>query len=147
MPFLAITMTVALPDICTSLISDDGRTSPTLYKEWCKNNLGPEFSFVTGEDLYSMRCGVLHSGRFGDLKHNVARVVFAIPGKLTLVNCIGNDAYIYSVVDFCKHFTEAVYRWMEKNKEHANVKANLPRLMQYRFGGMPPYVVGQTVLA
>jgi hypothetical protein len=60
-------MTVALPDICMSLISDDGRTTPERYKEWCRNNLGAEFSYATADDLYSMRCGV---GRFGDLKHD-----------------------------------------------------------------------------
>jgi hypothetical protein len=147
MPFLAVAMTAALPDICVSLISDDGRSTGEGYKQWCQDNLGSEFSFLTGDDLYSMRCGVLHNGRFGDLKHNVARVVFALPGTLTRVNCRADDAYIYSVADFCRNFTVAVYKWMEANRGNANVRANLPRLMQYRNGGMPPYIVGPTVLA
>lgn len=146
-PFLAIAMAVALPDICVSLISPDGRTNGERYKAWCAENLGKEFSFLTGDDLWSMRCGVLHNGRFGDLKHNVARVIFALPGKATLVNCQLNDAYVYSAVDFCKNFTQAVYQWMEKNKENEMVKANTPRLMQYRPGGLSPYINGATVLA
>jgi hypothetical protein len=147
-PFLAIAMTVALPDICVSLISTDGRTNGDRYKAWCAENLGDEFSFVTGEDLWSMRCGVLHNGRFGDLKHSVSRVIFAIPNtNLALVNCQLNDAYVYSAVDFCLNFTKAVYRWLEKNKENETVKANLPRLMQYREGGLSPYIQGPTVLA
>lgn len=148
-PFLAIAMTVALPDICASLASPDGRSNIERYKEWCKNNLDQKnFSFVTADDLWSMRCGVLHNGRFGDLKHNVARVIFALPGPSgTFVNCQMNDAYIYSVVDFCKNFADAAYRWFENNKSNETIKANLPRLMQYRPGGMPPYIVGPTVLA
>jgi hypothetical protein len=145
-PFLAVAMTVALPDVCVSLISDDGRTCPERYKQWCIDNLGQEFSFVTPEDLYSMRCGVLHNGRFGDMKHNVARIIFALPGTPAFTDCRANDAYFYSVVEFCQNFTTAVRGWYEANKAHPNVQSNLPRLMQYHEGGFAPYVVGATVL-
>lgn len=145
-PFLAVAMAVALPDICVSLISENGRTTGDKYKAWCSDNLGPEFSYVTGEDLYSMRCGVLHNGRFGDMKHNVARVIFALPGHGSLTNIQINDAYIYSVVEFCKNITEAVAKWYNANKDNPTVIANLPRLVQYRTGGFPPYVKGFTVL-
>ena len=149
LPFLAVTMTVALPDICVSLASEDGRTSGKAYKEWCEANLPKDkFSFVTSDDLWSMRCGVLHNGRFGDLQHNVGRVIFALPGGFGgFVNCMMNDAYVYSVVDFCRFFTEAVYQWFEANRNNAIIEANLPRLMQYRPNGLAPYIVGMTVLA
>lgn len=148
-PFLAVAMTVALPDICVSLVSDDGRSDGERYKKWCKDNLeaGGYFSFVTPADLWSMRCGVLHNGRFGDMKHRVRRVIFTLPGDFTMINCQLNDAYTYSVVEFCQNFTRAVFDWAEANRENEQMKANLPRLMQYRFGGLAPYVVGPTVLA
>ncbi|RWF68718.1 MAG: hypothetical protein EOS26_26925 [Mesorhizobium sp.] len=149
LPFLAVAMTVALPDICVSLSSADGLTTGAKYKAWCTDNLPRDkLSYVTADDLYSMRCGVLHNGRFGDLKHNVARVIFAIPGSgATFVNCLAGDAYIYSVVDFCKVFTDAVHQWAEANKGNATIIANMPRLMQYRVGGLSPYIAGPTVLA
>ena len=148
MPFLAVAMTLALPDICSSLASTDGRTDRDQYKRWCKENLaGDAFSFVTPDDLWSMRCGVLHTGRFGDMQHNVARVIFALPGSATFTNCQVNDAYIYSVVEFCQRVTEAVHRWMEANKSDATVQSRLPNLMQYREGGLAPYILGATVIA
>ena len=148
MPFLAVAMTVALPDICCSLSSPDGRTSAEAYKKWCVDNLpSAYFGFVTGADLYSMRCGVLHNGRFGDLKHNVERVIFMLPGSGTFENCQFGEAYCYSVVGFCQHFADAVFHWMEGHKHDPVVEANIPRLMQYRQGGMAPYIVGTTVLA
>lgn len=149
LPFLAIAMTVSLPDVCASLLADDGRTNSKLYKQWCATNLSSEyFSFVTPDDLYSMRCGVLHNGRFGELTHSVARVIFVppTPSGHTIVNCRANDAYIYSLVDFCKAFTDSVYRWFESNKENEVLKKNLPKLMQYRTG-FSPYIAGITVLA
>ncbi|QBK32134.1 hypothetical protein [Roseitalea porphyridii] len=149
LPFLAVAMTVALPDICASLDSEDGRTNGERYKAWCQNNLPwDRLSFVTPDDLWSMRCGVLHNGRFGDMKHSVARVIFTLPDSgFTFTNSRMNDAYVYSVVDFCRVFTDAVYRWFEANQDDETVVANLPRLMQYREGGLSPYIVGATVLA
>ena len=136
-PFLAVAMTVALPDICVSLASADGRSGDRKrYKDWCEANLGAEFAYVTADDLYSMRCGVLHTGRFGDLKHNVARVVFALPGAKGFTNSKINDAYVYSVGSFCENFTKAVAAWFEKHKNDATVQANLPRLIAI----LPPRV-------
>jgi hypothetical protein len=140
-------MAVALPDMCVSLSETNGRTSAEKYKEWCRDNLGPEFSFLTPEDLYSIRCGVLHNGRFGDLKHNVARVIFALPnGAVVLQDNIINDAYIYSAVEFCRNLTRAVFEWCEAHQADAIVQANLPRLVQYRRGGLRPYILGVDLL-
>lgn len=143
---VAISMAVALPDICASLISEDGRTSPDRYKEWCRANLA--FNFLTPEDLYSMRCGVLHNGRFGDMKHNVARVVFVPPMENgnQVADCRSNDAFLYSVVPFCETVTKAVFDWLEQNREDPFVKVNIERLMQYR-NGLPPHIVGAEVIA
>jgi len=106
-PRLAIAMAVALPDICVSLVSDDGRSDGKRYKAWCENNLGAEFAYLTPEDLYSIRCGVLHNGRFGDQKHSVERVIFTLPnfGKITnsrinqrlLIWCCGVLQKFYSI--------------------------------------------------
>lgn len=147
-PFLAVAMAVALPDICVSLASEDGRTSSDRYKAWCKANLESELKYATADDLYSMRCGVLHNGRFGDLKHNVARLVFVPSGSaVTITDSKMGDAYVWSVDTFCHSFTAAVSTWFEKNKDDANVMANLPRLMQWYPNGIRPYVVGAPVLA
>ena len=54
LPLLALTMTVALPDICASLMSSDGQTSSKLYKAWCRDNLGKEFQYVSPEERMKM---------------------------------------------------------------------------------------------
>jgi len=129
---LAISMAVALPDICASLISENGRTSPDRYKEWCRTNLG--FTYLTSEDLYSMRCGVLHNGP-------------PMGNGGTVQDCRSNDAYLFSVVEFCQTVTTAVYNWFEANRNDPHVQANIDRLMQYRAGGLAPHVLGPTVIA
>lgn len=94
-----------------------------------------------------MRCGVVHNGRFGDLQHTVKRVIFALPGQPTVIDGKFGDAYIYSVTKFCANFTKCVEIWFENNNSNSILIANLPRLMQYRIGGFPPYIGGMTVLA
>lgn len=132
---LAISMTVALPDICSSLIAADGRSYGPSYRQWCAENLNTEyFSYVTPKDLYSIRCGVLHNGRFGDLGHTISRVVFVPNGGSTMVNCKAGDAWLYSTAEFCLNVNRAVVAWYEANKDHPNVQANIGRLMQYRDG-------------
>lgn len=141
-------MASSLPAICASLEADDGRSAGKEYKAWCAANLiGPAFSFVTPEDLYSIRCGVLHQGRFGDLQHNVARVVFTPPGGASFTNCQFNDAYVYGVVEFCKNMCDAAFQWYETNRKKPTVEENSKRMMQYYPQGLAPYVVGIPVIA
>lgn len=130
MHLVAIGMAVSLPAICASLAKEDGRSQRDDYLAWCAENLsGPEFGFVTPNDLYSMRCGVLHQGRYGGLTHSVARVVFTVQGGMT--DCMANDAYLYSASEFCMNLCKAAGIWFEANKTNPIVAANIARMMQY----------------
>jgi hypothetical protein len=145
---IAIGMASALPTICASLAAEDGRAGGKEYKEWCKANLtSAKFSFVTPDDLYSIRCGVLHQGRFGDLQHNVSRVVFAPPSGNLIANCRVDDVYIYGVVEFCQNLCDAALGWYEANKADPIIIANTKRMMQYYPQGLPPYIEGIPVIA
>lgn len=145
---IAIGMAVSVPAICASLAAEDGRSQGREYKAWCAANLtGKNFSFVTPDDLYSMRCGVLHQGRYGDLQHNVERVIFMPPGGPNFTNCKINDAYIYSLVKFCENVCDAARRWYKENHQNPTVQANSKRMMQYHLEGFSPYIVGTTVIA
>lgn len=58
-----------------------------------------------------------------------------------------NDAYVYSVDEFCRNFMKAVRRWYETHKDDETFKANLDRMVQYRPDGMAPYIKGMRLLA
>ena len=145
---VAIGMAVAIPAICASLEAKDGRSGGKEYKQWCAANLcGPAFTYVTPDDLYSMRCGVLHQGRYGDLQHSVARVIFVPPGGLSISSCRMNDAYVYGVVEFCQNVCRAAFDWYEANREDPIIADNSSRLMQYYENGLSPYISGAMVIA
>lgn len=146
---IAIGMAVALPAICASLAMEDGRSGGKEYKDCCVANLtSRKFSAITPEELYSMRCGVPHQARFGDIPHKgVSRVIFVPPGDAKFANCTVKGAYLYGVVEFCRNMSEAAFQWLEANKDDPIVKANAQRIMQYYPNGLPGYVEGGTVLA
>lgn len=146
-PRLAITMAVALPDVCQSLWSADGRSDRQLYKNWCRDFLlGPKFTYVSADDLYSLRCGVVHNGRFGDLEHSVSRIVFVLSENVTMVNCIANDVYIYSASEFCRNIVTAVRRWYEQHRHSPTVQSNMTRMMRLHPTGLPGVIVGPPCL-
>ena len=148
LPLVALGMVVALPDICVSLISEDGRSDGARYKAWCADNLAQVFAQLTPDDLYSMRCGVLHNGRVGDLKNGLTKAIFMLPwnGNVFHDSRLG-DAYFYNAVEFVRALTDAVHKWYQANRDDPTVRANTERLMQYRPDGFGRYVQGIAVIA
>lgn len=145
---IAIGMAVALPALCASLATVDGRAQGKQYKAWCETNLTDgAFSFLSAEDLYSIRCGMLHQGRFGDLQHTVSRVVFVPKGGASVTNCMYNNVYLYGVVEFCKNMCDAVNVWYEANKTDPIIKANSLKMMRYYPNGLSPRIALGAVIA
>ena len=82
--YLALFVTLAVPDICAALDSDTGEASAVKYKRWFDSNLGSLYGEAfTGEDCYHFRCSLLHQGTTQHPKGRYARVVFLEPGAKT----------------------------------------------------------------
>jgi hypothetical protein len=79
------------------------------------------------------------------MKHNIKRVIFVLPGRSTVTSSKSYDAYLYSVVEFCKNFTDAVYAWAESRRNDPVIQTNMKSLMQYRGDGLAPYVQGRVI--
>ena len=148
--YLAVSVALALPDICAALESADGQASGPKYKAWYRQWIGDLGTVLTPNDCYSLRCGVVHQGRFGHRNMQFSRVIFVLPNpslNIGTARVITNDALNLGAVGFCQTMIEAVSQWAEATKTHPNVIANLPRLVQMREQGLAPYVVGVPVIA
>ena len=146
---LAIVLSLMLPDICAGLESDDGRTSPDRYREWYNKNLANKYQFLTAEDCYSLRCGVVHQGRFGHGGNSFARVIWTIPNerRITLHMNIMNDALNLDAVSFCRDVVDAARTWFKAAQGAPAVQTNLQRLVTFHPAGLAPYIVGLPVIA
>lgn len=146
---LAVSVAVALPDVCGALESDDGRALQKRYEKWCRDNLKVGFENWAPEDLYSLRCGMLHQGRLRGLKHGIGKVVLVPGGGSQFTDCsdttFGQATAIHSVKTFCLNMNRAVVAWYEKGHDNPNVQKNMADLMQYRDGVYE--FQGRTVIA
>lgn len=61
--YLAVMLSLALPDVCAALGKPDGRTRNKDYKKWYDKYLLDVFPFLSADDCYSLRCGVVHQGK------------------------------------------------------------------------------------
>ena len=147
--YAAINMSLTLPDICGALESQDGKTSGLKYKAWYAAHICDNTPWLTAEDCYSLRCGVLHEGNFGHGNMQYCRVIFTLPDGRNnlLINNIVNKAYLTDAVDFCTGMVAAVRQWYATAKNTTTVQANISKIFEFRAQGLAPYVVGVPVIA
>jgi hypothetical protein len=169
--YLAIMMSLALPDICASLETQDGNTrgrAAQAYKAWFQANLASKFSSLTADDTYQLRCGVVHQGHFGDNPNRAYdRIIFigrnssfSLHERIITINSnvvlggIGVEelrvcgrVLHLEAVPFCMTIMDAVRLWFTSKTRDPNVQKNLPNLVRFRPEGMPPYMVGIPIIA
>jgi hypothetical protein len=146
--YLAVALALTLPDICAAMESSTGNTSGAQYKAWYDEWLAEKYPEMTGTDLYSLRCGVIHQGRFGHAKMQYSRVIFTMPSAgFVLHRNIFNDALNLDAPRFCRDVVEAVRRWYSAKQNDPIVSRNLPRLLQFRANGLEPYFIDIPVIA
>lgn len=147
--YLAVMCALTMPDICSALESEDGRTTRAKYMSWCDSWLMNSYPHLISADLYSLRCGIVHQGKSGHPKMPYSRVVFTlpVPNKTIFHNNIVNDALNLDAVIFCRDMINSVFRWYDQKKDAIYVKANLPRVVRLYPNGLPPYIVGIPVIS
>lgn len=166
--YLAIAVSLSLPDICACLEFDPNNpqwANKDTYALWADTNIN--FKTVSGEDLYRLRCGVLHFGNFEHRKSAFDRVIFIGPESrikshdvvitvdpntviggipATQLRVAGKILHM-DVELFCKAITEAVKAWSIAKANDPYVRQNLPRLIRYRPEGLPPFSIGVPTVA
>jgi hypothetical protein len=113
--YLAIMLCLALPDICAALEASNGETSKKQYEAWFDKWLAPKYGeYMKAEDMYRLRCGVLHQGKMGHPGLRYNRVAFALPllvHKNLLPNRKNPEILNLSIGLFCKDVVDSVKAW------------------------------------
>jgi hypothetical protein len=140
--YLALAVTLSLPNICASLLCDPSKTIRTTnseFKQWVRDNL--KSLGLTEDEFYGLRCGVLHSGRMEATSIPYRSIAFTLPHPNNIV--IGrSETHNNGVIDITfdlRQFSETVIAaakaWLELHKHEPNVAANLPFVVRYRREG------------
>lgn len=144
---LALQGTLALVDICAALGSDSGRTNRSLFEAWFQKNLGGKYPLLGADDVYQLRCGMLHQGRMSSKQYEAIIFTLPHPSETVLHNNRFNDALNLDLVEFCDDIITAAELWWAANRTADPVLSNSADLARIRPGGLEPYVVGLPVLA
>ena len=168
--YLAIAVTLSIPDICSSLEFDPEKPSwanRRTYVAWCLRNVDSRFKNLTGDDLYNLRGGIVHRGSFEHQKSRFARIMFlgpksafkahdtlmagmqnvTIAGKTSKELRLDGDVLLMGVVPFCRAIMDAARDWVIAKADDPIVRANLPLLVRYRPEGLPPFSIGIPTVA
>lgn len=150
--YLAVTSALTLPDICGALESADGIAHKERYKTWVEMWLLPKYPQMTSEDLYRLRSGAIHQGRFGPGGMQYDRVIFTLAGGSHGNISRNNGGTIDSALQlsartFCLDMTDAVRRWYAAKEHEPQVKKNIDHVLRVRPDGLAPHWVGQPLIA
>lgn len=137
----ALYLSLTLPDICARIDSDNNKTSKKQYISWFdtylvetyKHYIGSEKTehvFLTGDDLYALRCAVLHEGSLDISTQNAQKVhekFFFTIGHPHLRQI--NSVLQLDLPTFCQEICSGVSKWLEINNKNPNTKEKLKELV------------------
>ena len=145
--FIALQSTLTIPDICSALESDNGKTDGKSYAKWYDKNVKKENDYMTGDDCYFYRCSCIHQGVSCNPKMNYTRVLFLYPNTHhTFHNNKLNDVLNIDLIIFCQQMIMACKRWLNINTDNPVVNKNYEKIMKVYPNGIQPYLVGVTVI-
>jgi len=146
--YLAVMLCLALPDICAALEDPKGETNEKRYRAWADKWLADQYGrFLPSQDMYRLRCGVLHQGRMGHPGLKYKRLAFSIGvGFLADRNFLPSrrqpEVLNLNAQIFCYNVCSSVRKWEQAQKNNPIVQVNLSRLVQYHPNGLSPYIDG-----
>jgi hypothetical protein len=167
--YLAIAVALSVSDICSCLEFDPEKPiwqNRKTYSAWCDKNI-TGFKNLSGDDLYNLRGGVLHKGKFDHPDNKWNRIMFIGEGSGIMVHDViisvapdvkfgGIDTkdirvsgklLSLSAVQFCQTISDAARSWIVAEANNPNVQKNLPLLVRYRPHGLPPFSLGVPTIA
>lgn len=142
--YSALINALIVPDICSALQSDDGQTNGAKYKNWFNKYCANKYNgFVKGDDIYKIRCALLHQGKLNHDNPNYERILFQIPfNGMVFHNNIMNNAINLNLDIFVKDIIDGYYDWKEEHGTDDIVLTNLKHSINIYPNGFAPYIVG-----
>jgi hypothetical protein len=141
-PYAALMLALAAPDVCASLEVEPGSSRNGVglrYKDWYNRYLAQRVPFLTADDVYSLRCGVVHEGRLGNDKQKFEKVVFSLDDSWAhamMDDPTGKKYISITVRLFCENVVEGVREWFAEHHASAAVSANMQRMFKYHTSGV-----------
>lgn len=150
--FPALVLALTLPDICSALASENGRSSGSKYRQWIREWVYPDWSDDFPEKLWDYRCALLHQGRSTQGKSGSFPIAFIVPDPNrprlhNITTSFGADEVTWcDVTSLVNDVGRAVGTWLSAHGRSSLVRRNLERSIHLRAKGIPPHLDGVPVV-
>lgn len=141
---VALLSALTIPDVCSSMQSQNGRTTGSKYRAWVETWMGADYPLLDAEDLWHMRCSMLHQGQSKSKKYE--RIIFANAGSNILHNNIMDRALNLHLPYFIKDIIQAARDWENAKRGTPAFEQNSSSLIRWHSNGLEPYIIGVPVL-
>lgn len=145
--YAALYLAITLPDICARLEAENAKTSPSKYVAWFNHYLAHYYRFkigasmetsvfLNGEDLYALRCSMLHEGHTDIAHQKIRQVLDRFHFTIDSSHCNQvNSILQLSVPTFCEQVCSAVDAWHKDfNEKHPDKIQRLSYLTMIHVG-------------
>ena len=152
---IALQSCLIIPDICSALQANNGKTSGNKYKKWYQKYFKNVYDYnLEPEDCYLFRCSMIHQGKTiptpqDNQEAMYSRIIFLYPNQtICMHNNIFNDVLNLDLVTFCNDIIKSAESW---NKEliktnNKNYLKNADNLIAIHLNGIEPYICGFPVI-
>lgn len=152
--YLALYITLTLPDISGALNSDDGIATKERYIDWFDKYVTPQNadptgdSLLTGEVAYQLRCSLLHQGKMELKKQEYSRIIFSTPEGMIRAHCCkhqyddGEIVLQLDVLTFCNQVLSGLDQFLSEHGNSEQFQKNYKSFIAYYPNGISPYAIG-----
>jgi len=142
--YAALVLTLLLPDVCAALEAEDGCTTRERYKSWFDKWVGKKYpNILSADQMYYLRCGVAHQGKFEHPTMKYERIFFTLrPNGSFFHGNVLNKALNLDIRFFCKDVVQSVEAWYAAKANDPCVQKNLANLVRFHPNGLAEYLPG-----
>ncbi|TET31968.1 MAG: hypothetical protein E3J72_20970 [Planctomycetota bacterium] len=158
--YVALFVSLSIPDICGALESDNGEADRKKYMQWFDKYVAPKYyrpsspavsaeQMLTGEDCYHFRCSALHQGSSQKNGSRYSRYIFLPrPVQNFAGHCnVFNNAFHININTFCMDITESARKWLEEQEGTDTFKKNYNKMMREYPDGIEGIITGIPIIS
>lgn len=151
--YLALYVTLTLPDILGAMESENGWATREKYIAWFDKYVAPTYTVLgrntlTGEICYGLRCSLLHQGKLELNGKSFSRVIFVEPTREIRVHRnVLNDALQLDISSFCMDMLRGAELCLDEHEDTEQFQKNYDNFIRRHPNGLAPYIEGLPVIA
>ena len=140
--YSALFVCITIPDICGAIDSVDGEAHYSKYIKWFDTYVADNYkNWLTGKEMYTLRCNLLHQGTANLQKHKYSRIVFQEPNQYRYVdNMVIGDILIINVETFCSHIINGIIEWYNSAEHSPEFLRNYSKMIRRHPDGLSPMI-------